>query len=754
LAATQAPARPPTAAGGGHRGGARLPLERWTRAVIRFRWLVLSVWLAVALAGGWSLTRLSSVLSNSFAVPGSDSERARTILQDHFGDRSDGSFTVVFRIPQGVDSAVVRRLQARVDRAARAVPTGSPTALRVASPTLVYGDVVSALTLAKAKPYAATLLRALGQIPGVTTYVTGGAAIEAAVDPILSGDLARSEAIAVPIAFAILVAVLGLSLAITVPFIFAAATITATLGLVFLIAHEVSTATYVTNLVQGIGLGIAVDYSLLIVYRFREELAAGDAVTDAVVRTMATAGRAVIVSGAMVAVGLSTLLLTPVPFIRSMGIGGFIIPLASIAAAATLQPALLSVYGRRGSRRLRVAAFLRERLRLPLPRGPHTHDAGLWTRIARSIMRRSGRYLALGLALLVLAAVPALGLHLTPGSTAGIPRFPQAVQGYDVLKAAVGPGAISPSQIVVDTGRRGGVASPAVQAAIGRLTAVLRRDPEVELVLYRLGGRFVDATRRYAQVIVAGRHAYGEQPSQRFVHRLRDDLIPAARFPAGTTVLAGGSPGQGVDFLGRTYSFFPYLALAVILVTFVLLMRAFRSVLIPLKAVLANILSVGAAYGVLVVVFRYGVGERLLGLYHAPQISGWIPIFLFAMLFGLSMDYEVFLISRMRERWDATHDNERAVAEGLERTGRIVTAAAVIMVAAFSGFVAGRIVDLQELGIGLAFAILIDAFLVRSLLVPSAMALLGRLNWWLPEPLARLVHVPASPLGGRPAGEG
>ncbi|HZT53455.1 MAG TPA: MMPL family transporter, partial [Gaiellaceae bacterium] len=275
MAATQAPARPPTAAGGGRRGGARLPLERWTRAVIRFRWLVLSVWLAVALAGGWSLTRLSSVLSNSFAVPGSDSERARTILQDHFGNRSDGSFTVVFRVPQGVDSAVVRRLQVRVDRAARVVPTGSPTALRVASPTLVYGDVVSALTLAKAKPYAATLLRALGQIPGVTTYVTGGAAIEAAVDPILSGDLARSEAIAVPIAFAILVAVLGLSLAITVPFIFAAATITATLGLVFLIAHEVSTATYVTNLVQGIGLGIAVDYSLLIVYRFREELAAG-----------------------------------------------------------------------------------------------------------------------------------------------------------------------------------------------------------------------------------------------------------------------------------------------------------------------------------------------------------------------------------------------------------------------------------------------------------------------------------------------
>ena len=210
-------------------------------------------------------------------------------------------------------------------------------------------------------------------------------------------------------------------------------------------------------------------------------------------------------------------------------------------------------------------------------------------------------------------------------------------------------------------------------------------------------------------MIVATRHEYGSQEAQSFVHRLRDRLIPGARFPAGVQVKAGGAPPQGVDFLSRAYGVFPWLVVAVLALTYVLLMRAFRSLLLPLKAVLLNLLSVGASYGALVVLFRFGVGSDVLGLYQFPQIEGWIPIFLFAMLFGLSMDYEVFLVSRMREAWDETHDNGRAVAIGLERTGRIVTAAAVIMVAAFSGFMAGSIVGLQEFGAGLAVAIFLDA---------------------------------------------
>jgi RND superfamily putative drug exporter len=248
---------------------------------------------------------------------------------------------------------------------------------------------------------------------------------------------------------------------------------------------------------------------------------------------------------------------------------------------------------------------------------------------------------------------------------------------------------------------------------------------------------------------MAGRHEYGDGAAQSFVHRLRGRLVPAARFPGGVRVFAGGGPPQGVDFLDQAYRYFPWLIAGVLVLTYLLLMRAFRSLVLPLKAVILNLLSVSAAYGMLVLVFRWGVGQSVLGLYEIGQVEGWIPIFLFAMLFGLSMDYEVFLVTRMREEWDHGRSNREAVAYGLERTGRIVSAAAIVMVAAFSGFVAGRIVGLQEFGIGLAVAILVDATIVRALLVPSLMALFGRYNWWLPRPLARIVRVPESPLEPR-----
>ncbi len=536
----------------------------------------------------------------------------------------------------------------------------------------------------------------------------------------------------------------GLSWAVTIPFLFAASTVFTTLGIVYVVAHYMTMPTYVTNLVFLIGLGIAIDYSLLIVYRFREELGRGLEVEAAVVRTMQTAGRAVIFSGATVAIGLALLLFMPLPFMRAIGVGGFLLPIVSILAAATLQPALLSIYGRRGTRRAAVAALLRRRVRASARTDDVEH--GFWARLARSIMRRKWRYVTVVAALLLAAAIPAFWLQLTPGATAGIPQYPQSVRGLSVLEQALGPGAIAPAQVLVDTGKPAGVREPAVQTAIGRLVLEIQHDPEVAVAYYFDAGRFVDATARYAQVIVATRHEYGSQEAQSFVHRLRNELIPGAGFPAGVQVKAGGAPPQGVDFLTRAYGVFPWLVLAVLALTYLLLMRAFRSLFLPLKAVLLNLLSVGASYGALVVLFRFGVGRDVLGLYQFPQIEGWIPIFLFAMLFGLSMDYEVFLVSRMREAWDETHDNGRAVAIGLERTGRIVTAAAMIMVAAFSGFMAGSIVGLQEFGAGLAVGIFLDATVVRALLVPSMMAIMGRYNWWLPPRIASLVRVNPSPL--------
>jgi putative drug exporter of the RND superfamily len=720
-------------------------MARWTGFVLRFRWPILALWLVILLVGGYANAKLSPLLSNTFTVPGTDSERARSILQHHFGDRSDGEFLIVFKIREGT-AGVSLALERSIREAARAVPTGQATALRPAPGGVLYGSVLTSLNLADAKGYTDDIKRRLRAPPGVDAYVSGQPAIEHDLDPILSSDLKRGEGIALPIALLVLLAVFGISFAATIPFLFAAATIMGTLGIVFVVAHYMTMATYVTNLVFLIGLGIAVDYSLLIVYRFREELERGGSKDDAVMRTMTTAGRAVVFSGATVAIGLALLLFMPVPFMRSMGVGGFLIPLVSIAAAVTLQPALLSVYGRRGMARFHLADWLRGK-HVPLPHfaGPDV-EHGFWARLARVIMRRPAAFLAGGVALLIAAAIPVFALQLTPGSAQGIPQTPQAVRGLNVLRSAVGPGALSPSQIVVDAGAPGAVRDPAVRAALARLKASVSSDPEVAFVQSGTSRRFVDPSGRYEQLIVAGMHEYGDEPSQDFVSRLRGSLIPAAAFPERARVLAGGGPAQGVDFLNRSYGVFPWLVLAVLVLTYLLLMRAFRSVVLPLKAVLLNLLSVGAAYGILVLVFRYGVGESLAGLYSFPQIEGWIPIFLFAMLFGLSMDYEVFIVSRMRETWDEVHDNVRAVSYGLERTGTIVTAAALIMVAAFSGFVAGSLVGLQQFGFGLAVAIFLDATIVRALLVPSLMALFGRWNWWLPPSLARVIRVRPSPL--------
>jgi RND superfamily putative drug exporter len=711
-------------------------MGRWTAFVLRRRRWVLATWALLAVAGLIAFQRLAPLLTNQFTVPGTDSERVRTVLQDEFGDRPDGSFQVVFRVRSSRDRALLRRLQAVVDRAAGALPSGKATPVRPVARDVIYADVLSTLDYSGAKAYTDDVVRAVGKPPGVEeAYVTGAPAIQHDLDPIFNEDLLKGEAIALPIAFVVLLCVFGLSLAVTIPFLFAGCTIFVTLGILWMVAHVATTPTYATNLVQLIGLGIAVDYSLLIVYRFREELAQGRLVEDAIVRTMETAGRAVVFSGATVAIGLSLLLFMPLPFMRMMGVAGFLIPVVSIVAAATLQPALLAVYGRRGVARRRI-----------LPYEPVDPERGFWARLARSIMRRPLLYLTVGGSVLVAAALPALAIALTPGSTYGIPRHPPAVKGFDLLRAAVGPGAVAPTQVLVDTGHAGGSGDPEVRAAVRRLARELKQDPEVATMYAGTRGRFVDRSRRYVQVIAFSKHDYGEEPAQEFARRLRSELIPAARFPSRVDVLAGGGPAQGVDFLDQAYRYFPPLVLGVLVLTYLLLMRAFRSVVLPLKAVLLNLLSVGAAYGMLVVVFKWGAGHALLGLYHFGQVEGWIPIFLFAMLFGLSMDYEVFLVTRMREAWDEGADNATAVAHGLERTGRIVTAAAIVMCAAFAGFVAGRIVGLQEFGLGLAVAIFVDATIVRCLLVPSLMALFGRWNWWLPTSLARLVRVAPSPL--------
>ena len=688
-------------------------LERWTRGVLRFRVAVLAVWLVVLVVGVWSTSRLPGLLSNSFEVPGTDSDRARTILARHFGDRPDGAFTVVFRVAHPSDATLRARLRARLERAAHVVPTGHLDVFGTGG-GVVFGQVDTTLDLQHAKRHTKALRDALAARPGPPALVTGQPAIQHDLDPLFAGDVRRGEAVALPVALLVLVAVLGLSLAVAVPFLFAACTIAAALAAVWALAHALPMVTYVTNLVALIGLGLAVDYSLLVVHRFREELTRGGPVDAAVVRTTATTGRAVVASGLAVAVGLALLLLMPVPLLRSLGIGGLLIPLASIAAALTLQPALLSLLGHRAARGRAPAAA-----------------GGAWARIARAIMRRPFAYLAAGAAPLVALGLAAASLTVTPGSFSDLPRSPEAMRGYALLRDGVGRGAVTPIEIVVDTGGAGAARAAPARAAVDRLVDDLLHDPAVLAVATGRRSRYVDPSGRYARVTVAARHEYGARETRGLVRRVRDDHLPHARLPEGARAYAGGAPAQGVDFLDRSYSAFPWLVLGVLALTYVVLLRAFRSLLLPLKAVLLNLLSVGAVYGILALAFG--------------DVEAWIPIFLFAVLFGLSMDYEVFLVTRMREVWDDVGDNTRAVGEGLERTGRVVTAAAVVMVGACTGFVAGRVDALRHFGLGLALAVLIDATIVRAILVPALMAILGRWNWWLPQWAARLAGVEAAP---------
>jgi RND superfamily putative drug exporter len=322
--------------------------------------------------------------------------------------------------------------------------------------------------------------------------------------------------------------------------------------------------------------------------------------------------------------------------------------------------------------------------------------------------------LVLATAALVGAAAPAFDLRLTPGSISGIPHSLESVRGFDLLRTRVAAGAVTPTEVVIDARSR-----PATRAAARRLADSLFHDPEVLLVASGPSRPYVDPSGRYSRVIAINRHVYGAPPTRRFVHRLRDTLIPALRLPPGTQIYAGGIPAQGVDFLDRAYGALPWLIVAVVLVTFLILLRAFRSIVLPLKAIVLNVLTVAAVYGLLTVVFG--------------QVDGWVPIFLFAMLFGLSMDYEVFLVSRVREHWLETGDNKLAVARGVERTGRVITTAAAIMAVAFSGFVFGQVEALREFGLGLVLGVVIDATLVRTFLAPSFMAVVDRYNWWLPH---------------------
>ena len=461
-------------------------MERWTRTVIANRKKVLVAWLLLFALGGYGASHLGELLTNRFSVPGSDAERGLDLLKERFNERADGAFTLVFQSKrpivvasrQGGRSSLTILPSFRTEAtravagASSAVEGARPGPVLAASPHIAYAQINTPLQNQDAAKKTPAIRAATPPLPGITTYLTGFPAINHDTQGIYSEDLTRGETIAIPVALIVMAFMFGTLAGIAVPLAFAAVTIPSTLGAVWIAAHFMNMAIYVTNIVTLIGLAIAIDYSMLVVFRFREELEKHDSAEMALIETMKTAGRATLFSGSVVAIGLALLVFMPLPFMQSMGVGGMLVPLVSIAASATFLPALLSLMGARVNR-LRVIPrqIIEDRAK---------GKPGAWTRLAHSIMRRPVLYLLAAGGLMIGLALPVLGLHLTSGDNRGVPLTTQSTRGFALLRSTLGPGALAPNQLVIDTGRPGGAYSPAMLAAMNRLIAELRRDPDVK----------------------------------------------------------------------------------------------------------------------------------------------------------------------------------------------------------------------------------------------------------------------------------
>ncbi|HET6751728.1 MAG TPA: MMPL family transporter [Actinomycetes bacterium] len=714
-------------------------MPQLSRFLLGHKLAVVAAWLLVLVAGVGAAGAVSTRLSQEFSFPGEEGYEANVAILRGYGTGGPGNPLVpVVTLPAGmtVDSPGVRAALARAfgevaqdqrlrvlawpatteDR--RLVVDGGRTVY-----ALVWGPYQPELDEGASELAPAVAGRLRAALPaGTSVEVTGLDELAAAAEsqPGDTGVLVETLVGGVG-ALVVLAFVFGSLLAL-VPLLVAAVSILAS----FLAIYGLTTVTDVSFLVQFlvalIGLGVAIDYSLLLVTRWREELAAGLDREQAVHRAMATAGRSVVTSAGTVAVSLLVLVLLPVPFLRSVGYGGLLIPLASAAVTLTLLPVLLATVGPRldwpANRLARRGAPRKDRA-----------ASRLWTRWAGGVVRHRWLATAAALAVLLPLGVAALGLRLGDPPAHVLSDSGPAREGLARLeRAGVGSGALTPIEVLVPAGR-----SPEQVAA--RLAGV----PGVQLAAapdgpaWRRGGSALVTVLPVAETSGAA--------GQSTVERVRE--VVAAELPG---VRVGGAGALAIDATSAIYGTFPLMLVAVALVTFVMLVRAFRSLLLAFKAVLLNLLSIGAAYGILVLVWQEGYGSQAIwGIPATGAIAMWVPLMTFAFLYGLSMDYEVFLLARMREEYDATGSTATAVVQGLGRVGRLVTSAALILFLAFASLASVPEVDVKVMATALGAGILLDATVLRALLVPALVALLGRWNWWLPAWAARPLRLPPSP---------
>jgi putative drug exporter of the RND superfamily len=567
---------------------------------------------------------------------------------------------------------------------------------------------------------------------GFQAAITGEFTLDADFSTLAEEDLLNGElGFGLPVALIVLLIVFGSLVAGLIPLLLAIVSIVVALALAALIGQAFPLSVFATNMLTGMGLALGIDYSLFVLSRYREERLHGREKLDAIATVGATASRAVLFSGIAFTLAMLGLLLVPHTIMRSLAAGAIVAGLVSVAAALTLLPALLSLLGDRVNA-LRIPFFGRTASREQSP---------FWSRTVRGVMRRPLTSVVLATATLLAMAAPVLALRSGEAGVSTLPDRLASKQGYLALNAEFPGETTEPVEIVID----GDTGPPAVQTGIEQLQA--------QLASGDLFGRAELEANRAGDLTVLTVPIQGDpldDDAVDAVRELRSEQIPEAFSDPRVEVLVAGDTAESIDESDTMSHWLPIVFAFVLALSFVLLTVAFRSLVVAVKAIAVNLLSVGAAYGLLVLVFQEGVGNELFGFPQVDTIESWVPLFLFAVLFGLSMDYHVFLLSRIRERFRQTGDNSDAVAHGVGSTGRIITGAALIIIAVFSGFARGDLVMFQQMGFGVAVALLLDATLVRLVLVPAAMELLGERNWYLPSWLRWLPDVHVEGAGSRP----
>lgn len=702
------------------------------------------MWVLLTIAGAMAAGKLSDRWFEQFSIPGYSAYEANNRTLEMFGTGRQYPVVLVFSVEDGdirqqsgIETAIAAGAAANEGSRTNSWFSTKDDAFVSADGKTMFAQIhpTGEPTFTTLVPVEETRAALAGSIPeGVTAHVTGFDAIiqsqgEAGGPSVLIETLLGGIG-----ALIILLFVFGTLPAVMMPLLVAITSILTTFLCVLALTYVTNVSIVVQFLVALVGLGISIDYSLLMIFRFREEIARGRDVDDALVETMQHAGRSVIVSGTTVAIGLVSMLIIPLPFIRSIGLGGLLIPLVCVLSSITLTPALLRLLGP-NINRFRV-----------MPKRLLTSDdaeSGFWLRWARIVARRPLIVFLAGMVIVVLLLIPASQLNPGDAEVARQPAAADAAAGREALTAAgITAGVHKPFTVLVE-----GTSDP---DKVDAIAAAVAGTAGIAAVTAPSG----DGWRRgNAALLEAFSTTDGSSKESRAViSDLQDRVLPAAAVAAGpgVAVTLGGTAPEERDFVHAVYSKFPWVLLVVILLTFILLTRAFRSFVLPLKAVILNLISLGCAYGVVVFIFQQGHGsEAIWGVQATGVVLSWIPLMIFAFLYGISMDYEVFMITRIRESYDETLDTGSAISLGLARTGKLVTSGAGVLMFAFFALSTGPGIDIKLFGIGLAAGVIIDATLIRLLLVPSSMQLLGRWNWWLPRWMATVLRTTPSPLEPR-----